>query len=55
MKMLEYWNAKLENLVDLNAFNKIQRRFQNIIPEFVFKGGFKHLKMNDPIHFGKND
>jgi hypothetical protein len=41
--------------MDTNSFQKIQRRCENIIPESVFKGGFKHLKMNDPIHFGKDD
>ena len=44
-----------KNLVCPNSFQKIQRRFQNCIPEFVFKGGFQHLKMNDSVHFSKDD
>lgn len=49
------FSLSYKNLVCPNSFQKIERRCQNIIPEFVFKGGFKHLKMNDPVHFGKDD
>jgi len=49
------FSLSYKNLVCPNSFNKIKRRIHNFIPEFVFKGSFKHLKMNDLFYFGKDD